>query len=175
MPQPGSSEWNKWTSLGILTHLGHETDLTDLKSSQTPAAAGGTQPTPPTPAPAPPPTPAPSSGSGSNTGGIVGGVFAGVVVGAAALLFVRKRRAARSSSSLPVDAGAAAKVQGHSTPLEHTSANPAGIELEPTSSNPIVGIPVTADASAAGKAAPCSSCGAASTGQQFCATCGAKA
>jgi hypothetical protein len=163
MPQPGSSEWTTWTNLGILAHLGTETDLAGLQSSQTPAAAGGT------------PAPPPSSGSGSNTGGIVGGVFAGVVVSAAALLFVRKRRAARSSSSLPVDAGAAAKVQGHSTPLEHTSANPAGIELEPTSSNPIVGIPVTADASAAGKAAPCSSCGAASTGQQFCATCGAKA
>ena len=358
MPQPGSSEWNKWTSLGILTHLGHETDLTDLKSSQTPAAAGGTQPTPPptpsptpyptpapptpaptpagtgwtpspTPAPAPtpaptpqpttamgsavvvittkltgftlrtftlgvqmayrstiaakvdttvdkvtlvnirtgsrrlgeqsvaaadavhfdtsisvastaaatamkstvaaitpaeikdkfvnelktekesgkfppdelpanivalaasitvsdpepsagttvtasptpaPPAPAPAGGGGGLGGGALAAVLLVCIAGGAAGMFALQRR---RSFSLSVNADAAAKMQGGA--LEHTSANPVGIELEPTSSNPPVGNPVTADASAAGNAAPCSSCGAASTGQQFCATCGAKA
>ena len=171
MPQPGSSEWNRWKSLSFLTHLGHETDVTDLKSSQTPAAGGGAGGG--TPNPNPTPAPAPGSGSGSSTGGIVGGVFAGVIVGAAALLFVRKRRAAHSGSSLPLDADAAAKKRGaHSTPLEHMSTSPVGAELEHTSSSN----PVTADASAAGNATPCSSCGAAmAPGTKFCPACGAKA
>ena len=112
------------------------------------------------PACAPDPSPSPH-GDDSSYGGIVGGIFAGVVVGAAALLFVRKRRAARSSSSLPADAGAAAKMQQG---LSMQSANPVG-----------PGIPVIADATAAGKVAPCSSCGASSTGAAFCSTCGTKA
>ena len=172
MPQPGSSEWNRWKSLSFLTHLGHETDVTDLKSSQTPAAGGGAGGG--TPNPNPTPAPAPGSGSGSSTGGIVGGVFAGVIVGAAALLFVRKRRADRSCSSLPVDADAAAKMQG-STPIEHTNTSPVGIELDHVELKHTSSNPVTADASAAGNATPCSSCGAPMTGTKFCPECGAKA